>query len=336
MDPRTVSHQARLFQHIKDKLPDHIALVDALADLLNISNDSAYRRIRGEKEMGFEELALVCGHYKISLDQFLDLDSETIVFSGNVNNGEIDPFSEYMNNLEASFSFFNSFEKKELFALVKDIPPFVHFHLPELAKFKFYFWSKSILHDKNMKNVKFQLADERYDKYLEQGRRILELFLNIPNTEIWNVDSINSTLRQINFYYETGAFLHDDDVVKLYDSVNLLLDHLELQAETGKKFMIGSKPGENATAFRLLNNELVLGDNTYLALLNGQKITFLNHSVVYFIHSSDKRFNDSMWSNLENLMHKSTQLNVVGEKERSKFFNRLRQKVAHYRGLVVG
>jgi len=49
--------------------------------------------------------------------------------------------------------------------LMKDIPPYVHFLIPELARFKFFFWMKSILHYKSLVGVKFTLDDERYDQY---------------------------------------------------------------------------------------------------------------------------------------------------------------------------
>ena len=39
--------QQVFFNHIKGMLPPHISFVDEIAEELNISNDSAYRRIRG-------------------------------------------------------------------------------------------------------------------------------------------------------------------------------------------------------------------------------------------------------------------------------------------------
>jgi len=45
------SIQEILFQSIKTKLPPNISFVHNLSELLGISYDSAYRRIRGEKEL---------------------------------------------------------------------------------------------------------------------------------------------------------------------------------------------------------------------------------------------------------------------------------------------
>jgi hypothetical protein len=39
--------QQLFFHHIKERMPDHLSLVDEVAELLNMSNDSAYRRFAG-------------------------------------------------------------------------------------------------------------------------------------------------------------------------------------------------------------------------------------------------------------------------------------------------
>jgi hypothetical protein len=48
---------------------------------------------------------------------------------------------------------------------------------------------------------------------------------------------------------------------------------------------------------------------------------------MYFIGSMDPKFNDAMFYNLHNLMKKSTLISSTGEKDRSRFFNKLRKKV---------
>jgi plasmid maintenance system antidote protein VapI len=82
----TSSAQQAFFQHVKGKIPPHISMVDEIAELLNISNDSAYRRIRADKPISFEELQKLCVHYKVSLDQFLNLQSDAFIFTGKLGN----------------------------------------------------------------------------------------------------------------------------------------------------------------------------------------------------------------------------------------------------------
>ncbi len=64
-----------------------------------------------------------------------------------------------------------------------------------------------------------------------------------------------------------------------------------------------------------------------MAELDNMRVTFLNHSVLYFVGTRDEEFNEAMFNNLDNLMKKSTLISSVGEKERARFFKRLRNKI---------
>lgn len=78
------SAQTVLMQHLKDSLPANLSFVDELADVLACSNDSAYRRIRGETALSIEDIAAVCKHFKLSFDNFLNNNSNnngTVTFT---------------------------------------------------------------------------------------------------------------------------------------------------------------------------------------------------------------------------------------------------------------
>jgi transcriptional regulator with XRE-family HTH domain len=323
----TTEVQQLFFQHIKSNLPAHLSMVDEVAEVLNISNDSAYRRIRGEKVIGLEEIQKLCVHYKVSLDQFLHLKSEALIFTGRVNYESETLFEDYLESVYRNLSIINSFEKRHLYFLMKDIPPFVHFQVPELSAFKFYFWMRSILHYDSMQKVKFSIDDPLYEKYHLLSKKVIEAYNKVPTTEIWNVESINSTIRQIEFLRESGLFKNPGDVKLLYEKLEELINHIERQAETGLKFNIGTEPTKQSAPYRLFVNEFVTLDNTLLAEMNDIKLTFINHSVLYFVTTRDEQFNNAMFINLDNLMKKSTLISEVGEKERVRFFNRLRDKI---------
>jgi hypothetical protein len=322
--------QQLFFQHVKAKLPGHLSLVDEVAEFLNISNDSAYRRIRGEKSISFEELHKLCIHYKISLDSFLHLKSESFIFNGRLKADADTGFEEWIENIHALLQMFNSYAHKHLYFLMKDIPPYVHFMIPELARFKFYFWMKSILHYKSLRSVKFDLEDKFYDKFDGITAKILDLSFKIPMTEIWNVESLESTLRQIAFYRDSGSFKNPSDVKLLYSKVEELINHIERQAENGLKYNIGHEPTASSPEYRLYVNELILGDNTIMADLDGKPMTFLNYGVLYVVYTSDERFNRAMSENLTNLINKSMMISNSGERERARFFNQLRERIYQY------
>jgi len=322
-----LNSQAKFFQNLKTFIPAYSSLVDEVAETLNISIDSAYRRIRGEKFLDFPEIELLCQRFNVSIDKFLSINSNTILFQGKQNSHQKESFMDWMEDVLAQLNLVNSFGDKHIYYLCKDMPPFYHYYHKELAAFKFFFWMKSILFSEHLNGTKFSISDSFFEPYEEITRKIIKVYNKCPTTEIWNEEGINTTLRQIELYHEMGLISNPKDTIFLYNCVREVVDHLERMAEAGKKFMLNQDPTDDSSTYRLFVNESVIGDNTFFVELDGNRITYLNYGVIYFLGTSDQIFNDGMFRNLENLIKKSTQISSVGEKERKQFFNKLRKKI---------
>lgn len=321
-----INTQLLFFKHIKSILPSHVSFADEIAQVLAISNDSAYRRIRCEKPLSIDEMQKLAIHFKISLDQFLHLNSGSFLFTGELAGPGEFVFEKWMETVIKQLTMVNSYKHKHLYYLAKDLPLMNQFLEPELLSFKSFLWRRSILQYETMKGKKFSLS-ETIPQHIELGKKIDALYRQIPTTEIWNVESINSTIRQIEFYREANVFEAEDDIKKIYAAVLRIINHLEMQAESGVKFLAGSSPEKTGVAYNLLWNDLVLGDNTVMFEMDDRRITILNHSVINFIHTTDERFNTYIAEMIQNLAKRSTQLSNAGEKDRSRFFNLLRDKV---------
>jgi hypothetical protein len=321
------SIQAQFFHSLKSSIPSYASLVDEVAETLNVSMDSAYRRIRGEKLLDFDELRVLCQRFNVSLDKFFSMNSNSIMFQGKTNTYQEESLMEWMEDVLSQLNLVNSFSHKHVYFLVKDMPPFHHYYHPALAGFKFFFWMKSILLFDSLKNAKFSIEDKHFEKYREITQKTIKVYNRVPTSEIWNEEGLNTTLRQIEVYHEMGLIKYAEDTMNLYKCVLEVIDHLEKMADSGRKSILGQAPTEDCGEYKMYLNEIVLGDNTFMAELGDSKITYLNHSVMYFIGSMDKKFNDSMFKNLENLMKRSTLISGTGEKERKQFFNKLRKKV---------
>lgn len=322
--------QARLFQQIKERLPAHLALVDEVARLLNISNDSAYRRIRGDKALALDELQVLAVEYKLSLDQFFNVQNGVIPFTGSYIDKQTFGFENYLRGVVQQLSFFNAAGEKELYYLNKDIPFFHHFMFPELAAFKCYFWSRYNLNLPQFNKGQFLISDF-IDIFNETGRKISELYLQIPSTEVWNLDCINTTIRQIDYYRESQVFKSVEDIRTIYGCLDKLVDHIEQQVEYGYKFPL-NKPEEGPkTKYRVFVNSFLLGDNTILVELDGNKMVFLNHSVINYVMTNQPQFVEYTFDTLRILLRKSTLISEVGEKDRLLFFDGLRERIDEHR-----
>ena len=59
--------QKTLFEQIRERLPTDASFVHEIAELLSISYDSAYRRIRGEKALDIQDLYILADSYSLSM-----------------------------------------------------------------------------------------------------------------------------------------------------------------------------------------------------------------------------------------------------------------------------
>src|SRR4051794_23438254 len=107
--------QLSLFQHIKSALPPNISLADEVAEVLDVSVDSAYRRIRAEKQLSFEEIQKLSNRFRLSVDRILNLKSDSILFSGNFLQHKDFDFLKYLDDtIYKNLAYIAGFEQKEL------------------------------------------------------------------------------------------------------------------------------------------------------------------------------------------------------------------------------
>jgi hypothetical protein len=73
--------QHSIFQQIKGSIPSSHSFIHEIAELLSISYDSAYRRVRGEKELTIEDLYKLATRYNLSIDSIFNVQSRNVTFN---------------------------------------------------------------------------------------------------------------------------------------------------------------------------------------------------------------------------------------------------------------
>jgi hypothetical protein len=156
---------------------------------------------------------------------------------------------------------------------------------------------------------------------------MLHLYNQIPSVEIWNIETMNILFRQIDFYRDAQLFESDRDTFILYTAIENLWNHLEKQAALGYKFDYNDPEKKPMGRFKMYFNEVLLGDNSILVAADGLKFSYVVHSTINFMLTRDVVFNENMYNYLQNLMKRSTLISSVSEKERSKFFRIIRERI---------
>ncbi|MDB5249187.1 MAG: hypothetical protein JWQ40_3581 [Segetibacter sp.] len=322
--------QQSFFQKIKQSLPAHLSLVDEVATLLNISNDSAYRRIRNEKSISFEEIKILAAHFKISVDHLLNLQTDTGSFSARyITPGNFD-FSLYLEKTYKDLELIAGFKEKEIYYYCKDFPLFYYYAFPEIAAFKSFIWMKTSFNFQSLTHVPFSF--EYYMKpFIEMGRKIFSMYARIPGTEIMNVENIITTLLQIEYYKNSFMFGSSEVVATLLNKLDELTIHIRRQAEEGVKFLPSEKPNSQSPKYNLYANDFVIGDNSCIAICDNNMTSFIIHSHVNYMTINDSKFTNYHYGFIKNIIKKSILISDTGERYRERFFHLIHEKIEQCR-----
>lgn len=326
-------YQRQFMDLLKNSVPAHIKLAEEISQLLNISADSAYRRIRCETDISISEAVEICKFFDLPLDRIIPEGSSAVTFQINRFNNEFASFENYLNNLIHDLEFITRFEDGEVYYAAEDLPVFYNFYFPKLAKFKIAYWMKSIQNSEDLQGLKIEDI-ELPESFHPKAMRIGELFLKLKSTDLWHEDTIKSVLRQISFYWDAGFFREKQTVLDVLDELENLIDMVEIQATAGKK-IIYSKKQHTGSEYVFYISDLMIGNNCVILKAGERVTTYLGYNTFNFMHTNGHIFNEQASEWMQNLISKSTLVSQVGEKIRNQFFRQNFQFIADLRTQIL-
>lgn len=326
--------QDQILQQVKNMLMPEERLVDVLAEMFKTSTDSAYRRIRLEKLMTLDELIKLCTEFDLSFDEFLNQSTRRITFSYQPISEKGFTFVDYLEYVERMSRKIQEAKQKEMLYMANDIPMYHLMNAPELASFKLFFWQKTILNFDSLRNTKFKLGmkDERVNS---ASRLMRDHYFKIPSIEIYSPETIDITLKQINYYYEAGIFESDEIATYLCERLLGLITHLRNQCELGFKFRRENAVPEKTEltpTYQVYYNEVLYTDTTILASLDDERWSYTNNNGLNVMSTKDANYFNQQKQQFEILKSKSTLISGDSEKERNRVFKIYERKVKMLQG----
>lgn len=318
--------QIRLIRLIREQLPAHVSMVDEIADLFEISTDSAYRRIRGEKPLSLHELQKLAGKYRISLDDLMGNPSNSVTFRTSFLEEDNYSFVDWMRNLLQFTEGASRAKDAEAIFILNELSIFQIIQVPEVCAFKLFFWRKSNLDFPGFRELKFNVK-QLEEEVLQIGEQITRNYVSVRTKEFTTEENLNSFLKQVLYYSEAGYFESREDALILCDKLHELVDHQQEQAVHGFKFPYGRQPAGEEGNFQLFHNDLILADNTILVKAGNSCATYLTSNAINLMESRDRGFFDYNYAWGVNLLSKSILISGSAERERNRFFRILHQKI---------
>jgi hypothetical protein len=281
--------QQKFLLLVKSKLPPNISFVESLAEDLSISTDSAYRRLRGDTELSFKELKLLCTKYDVSLDGLLSGSNSTVPFQFRAIDHKTFHFDDFLLSLQHNLATMKGFKARELIYSAKDIPIFYFFIHPRLAAFKIFFWKKYILNFPEYKDSRFSHREiSRETVALAQS--IWEQYIDIQSLEIWSGDTIRITLKQIEYCRTAGLFHDEEEWAMLLNELRSIVSLVERMAEKGHKLAGLKEQGAQRAAFQLYYNDLYLNENMVFFKMDDLCVAHINFNVLNILTTTDPAF----------------------------------------------
>ena len=335
MENRKIGIQHLIFDSVRQRLPVHISLVHEIAETLGVSYDSAYRRLRGDKDLTIEELRILSHKFQISVDLLMGINNSDIIFHPFVMKGN-EGFEDWLRLRIMELKKINESADKELTIVARDVPVWQYFNFPELAAFKIYFWKKMLLHDPEYRNMKFSFS-LLSDNLLSLGSKLLAMYNSVSSIEIWSQETFHRIMQQIDFCRISGFFTHNNDWMLLLEKLEALIHHIQFQTEMGFKFNPGYTFTENeAENFIIYFNELLLIDNTLLAKRDGLRTVFMTHNSLDILLTTNPDFCYQVEHALKTIIKTGNKISGTEGTECQRIFNGIYKKLEFYKSEPAG
>lgn len=307
-----MSQQDVLLSVLRKKIKGQ-SLIEAVALALNISYDAAHRRVSSKSKFSIDEAVILCRHYKISIDAILTGNNVVVLEKTQ----EITSAHDMQAYFEQSAHYLDGFAQKENVALyyaAKDIPLFYTIGGTLLSKFKLFVWMELLAGNGSKPFEDFSFAPN-VQQFVE---RIKAVYDKAQVHEIWNDTTINSTLQQIFYFFESGL-LSQANASLLYDDLETLLANVE------------QKSAEAGSNFHLYYNELLILNNNVIVSAPEKTTMFIPYTALGYFITEDETTCQKAGEYFQRQMKASKSLNLSGTRDRKVFFNKAMRKIEFYR-----
>lgn len=331
MESAKNNYQKQFFEKLKNSVSLNINLAYELANVLKISNDAAYRRLRGEKLLNFDEIVILCQHFNIGVDEFINGNLNEIRFNYMPLQDHFeDNYMVYIKSLRDYLRIIvtQKSSRKAIYSAATDIPIFYLCNFPELKAFKIYTWQKQF--GKGC-NLKFSIERIVTPDMISIFSEISDLYNRIDSTEVWTHNTIDSYLKSIQYFYEIDCFESKENAILILDKLSALIEILKSYGESGFKMTsCGQKK-----KFSLFLSEIELDNSLIYAETDDLNMSFIKLYSINTISTSNPLFcsGTKLW--LNSIINKSALISGFSQKQFVLFFKETTRKIEQLRARIL-
>jgi hypothetical protein len=289
------------------------SLNDEISAILNISYDAAHRRVSGKSKFSIDETLQLTNHFNISLDK-LFLKNDKVIVEKTIEITSLNDMLSYFKKSAERIEQLANNENVTLYYSSKDIPLFYFMDGTIISKFKAYVWLKLL--NPNQSEVSFEnfVIDE---SFMEHTQKLKKTYDKVTVKEVWNDTTINSSLQQILYFYESGLLNFNSAKALCLDLKRILN-------------LIKEKSNQPNSNYSIYYNELILLNNNMLIETNEKLTMFIPYTLLGYFITDNLESCKNVHQFFKQQIQNSKLLNQSGIKEQNLFFNRANRKIDYY------
>jgi hypothetical protein len=300
-----LNFQINYFQQIRSAIPSYQNLAQSVAEVLSISINEAYKKIKGNSLLNIYQIIKLSDHFGIP---FLYKPNQlpTVTFDYLSVDQETPNMLLYLQDLLKNLQQIQGGTKKHITITTDDIPLFHFFKYPELTCFKLFFWSDSAM------NSETKFDPSSFDEQIiSLSKELNQIYLEIPCTEIWAKDTVHGTIEQIRYAFEAG-YIDKTVAIQIIEQVRYCLTDMNMYAISSKKTI------DPDHSFNWYNCD-VLGSISYLVDYKGSMSCYNRFNTFNYLKTDDQSYCEQTKHWMQGLIKKSVSFSGQGEKHRNKF-----------------
>lgn len=297
------AQQVKFFEAINVALPDYQNLAQSVAEVLDISTNEAYKKIRGTSNLSMPQLITLSDAFGTSFS-YQPHQLPSVTFSYLYVDRETPNMLAYLKDLLQNLKFIQQRKDKHIIITTDDIPIFHFFKYPELTCFKLFFWA-----DNSALKFDYSAISE---EIVAVAQELNQIYLEIPSTEIWAKDTVDGTIDQVRYAFEAGHIGDKALAEKIVEQIRYCLTDMNMYAISAKKTI---DPGHSFNWYHCD----VLGSLAYLIEFKESMLCFNRFNTFNYLKTDDQFYCMQTKDWMQGLIRKSVAFSGQGEKHRNKF-----------------
>ena len=305
--------QKNLIDTIRKHIPKGVNITNYLADTLILGRESVYRRLRGEINFTFEEIAILSSKLGFSIDNLVGMKkSENALFNIHMlqNSDYFEIYRTKMLEYGKIFCNMGLFHNAKARLAINTLPYFLHIEHDNLSRFRIFKWlyqNQKI--DSSCKFSDFALSEN----ILAAHRTFHQDTLSIPNaTLIMDNNVFWSVAKEIEYFKKRGL-ISMEDVKCLKDELYSIINSLEQMATNGVC--------KNGTKIQIFTCAIDI-EASYLHFEYGDnQFSQVRIFAISAIDSYNRRLCEIQKNWIESLKRYSTLISESGEMQRFEYLN---------------